>query len=187
MDAVLDSDFAGGADGDPAGALRRGRGGWRQRTTPVRACYLPVACQPVSHLYAALDDLHARRLQYGLLRLRRRAGAVDACAGDAWHPQRLRGRSARARRGGGDVGPAADDPVDHHPDAQAAHDGGAAVSAELACRRPARHRRHYRLRRNLTEAAALGLGVVIVIWTLTPIYNMVAVAEAFGIPVEIVS
>jgi len=61
------------------------------------------------------------------------------------------------------------------------------VSAELACRRPARHRRRYRLRRNLTEAAALGLGVVIVIWTLTPIYNMVAVAEAFGIPVEIVS
>ena len=55
------------------------------------------------------------------------------------------------------------------------------MSAELACRRPARHRRHYRLRRNLTEAAALGLGVVIVIWTLTPIYNMVAVAlESHG-------
>jgi len=55
------------------------------------------------------------------------------------------------------------------------------VSAELAYGRPVRHRRRYRLRRNLTEAAALGLGVVIVIWTLTPIYNMVAVAlESHG-------
>jgi multiple sugar transport system permease protein len=55
------------------------------------------------------------------------------------------------------------------------------VSAELAYGRPVQHRRRYRLRRNLTEAAALGLGVVIVIWTLTPIYNMVAVAlESHG-------
>ena len=55
------------------------------------------------------------------------------------------------------------------------------MSAELAYGRPVRHRRRYRLRRNLTEAAALGLGVVIVIWTLTPIYNMVAVAlESHG-------
>ena len=55
------------------------------------------------------------------------------------------------------------------------------MSAELAYGRPVRHQRRYRLRRNLTEAAALGLGVVIVIWTLTPIYNMVAVAlESHG-------
>ena len=55
------------------------------------------------------------------------------------------------------------------------------MSAELAYGRPVQHRRRYRLRRNLTEAAALGLGVVIVIWTLTPIYNMVAVAlESHG-------
>ena len=55
------------------------------------------------------------------------------------------------------------------------------MSAELPYSRPVRHRRRYRLRRNLTEAAALGLGVVIVIWTLTPIYNMVAVAlESHG-------
>jgi multiple sugar transport system permease protein len=50
------------------------------------------------------------------------------------------------------------------------------VSAELADTRPVQRRPRYRLRRNLTEAAAIGLGVVIVIWTLTPIYNMVAVA-----------
>jgi multiple sugar transport system permease protein len=50
------------------------------------------------------------------------------------------------------------------------------VSAELADTRPVQRRPRYRLRRDLTEAAAIGLGVVIVIWTLTPIYNMVAVA-----------
>ena len=53
------------------------------------------------------------------------------------------------------------------------------MSAEPTCGRP--FRRRYRLLRNLKEAAALGLGVVIVIWTLTPIYNMVAVAlESHG-------
>ena len=50
------------------------------------------------------------------------------------------------------------------------------MSAELADSRPVRRRPRYRLRRNLTEAAAMGLGAVIVVWTLTPIYNMVAVA-----------
>ncbi len=50
------------------------------------------------------------------------------------------------------------------------------MSAELADTRQVRRRPRYRLRRNLTEAAAIGLGAVIVIWTLTPIYNMVAVA-----------
>ncbi|HEY7242918.1 MAG TPA: carbohydrate ABC transporter permease [Xanthobacteraceae bacterium] len=50
------------------------------------------------------------------------------------------------------------------------------MNAELAYSRPARHRRRYRLRRSLTEAAALALGVMILIWTLTPIYNMIAVA-----------
>jgi len=40
-----------------------------------------------------------------------------------------------------------------------------------AIRRP-----NYRLRRNLTEAAALAVGVVVLIWTLVPIYNIVMVA-----------
>src|ERR1700674_4846845 len=41
---------------------------------------------------------------------------------------------------------------------------------------PLRPRPRYRLRRNLGEAAALALGVVVLIWTLTPIYNIVMVA-----------
>jgi multiple sugar transport system permease protein len=40
-----------------------------------------------------------------------------------------------------------------------------------AIRRP-----NYRLRRNLTEAVALAVGAVVLIWTLVPIYNIVMVA-----------
>jgi len=39
-----------------------------------------------------------------------------------------------------------------------------------------RRRPNYRLRRKLSEGAALGFAVVLVIWTLTPLYNMVAVS-----------
>ena len=41
---------------------------------------------------------------------------------------------------------------------------------------PHRRSRRYRLRRRLNEAAALTLGVVVVIWTLAPLYNMVMVS-----------
>jgi multiple sugar transport system permease protein len=55
------------------------------------------------------------------------------------------------------------------------------VSAVLMDARPVRRRPRYRLRRNLSEAAALALGVVVLIWTLTPIYNIVIVAlESHG-------
>ncbi len=62
--------------------------------------HLPAARQPLSGLHPALDDLHARRLHHGYFRHRRRAGELDACAGDARHPRRLRPRPATARRGG---------------------------------------------------------------------------------------
>jgi multiple sugar transport system permease protein len=45
------------------------------------------------------------------------------------------------------------------------------IDGKLAGRRP-----NYRLRRSLTEAAALALAVVVLIWTLVPIYNIVIVA-----------
>jgi multiple sugar transport system permease protein len=42
-------------------------------------------------------------------------------------------------------------------------------------------RPRYRLRRNLKEAAAVALAVMLLVWTLTPIYNMVMVAlESHG-------
>jgi len=49
------------------------------------------------------------------------------------------------------------------------------VSAELTDGRPVRRPR-YRLRRNLSEAGAMALGFAVLIWTLTPIYNIVMVA-----------
>jgi multiple sugar transport system permease protein len=55
------------------------------------------------------------------------------------------------------------------------------VSAVLIDDRPVRRRRNYRVRRNLAEAAAMALGVVVLIWTLTPIYNIVMVSlESHG-------
>jgi multiple sugar transport system permease protein len=53
------------------------------------------------------------------------------------------------------------------------------VSVERIERRPRQPR--YRLRKNLGEAAARALAVVVLIWTLTPIYNIVMVAlESHG-------
>jgi multiple sugar transport system permease protein len=51
------------------------------------------------------------------------------------------------------------------------------LEARSAQARPAAARRvNYRLRRALTEAAAVGIGILIVIWSVAPIYNMVMVA-----------
>jgi multiple sugar transport system permease protein len=55
------------------------------------------------------------------------------------------------------------------------------VSVEPMDALPVRRRPRYRLRRNLSEAAALAFAVVVLIWTLTPIYNIVMVAlESHG-------
>jgi multiple sugar transport system permease protein len=50
------------------------------------------------------------------------------------------------------------------------------VSVAVLEGRRARPSRRYRLRRRLGQAAALGLSVLILIWTLAPIYNIVMVA-----------
>jgi multiple sugar transport system permease protein len=50
------------------------------------------------------------------------------------------------------------------------------MSAPTADARTTVRRRRHRLRRNLSEAAAIGLALVLVVWTLAPIYNMVFVA-----------
>jgi multiple sugar transport system permease protein len=50
------------------------------------------------------------------------------------------------------------------------------VSAEVRVGPPARRKPNYRLRSFLVEAASIALGVVLVIWSVTPIYNMVMVA-----------
>ena len=50
------------------------------------------------------------------------------------------------------------------------------MTAESIAGRPVRRLPRYRLRRNLNQASALAVAVLVLIWTLAPIYNMVAVA-----------
>ena len=50
------------------------------------------------------------------------------------------------------------------------------MTVEIAGGSTLRRLPRYRLRRNLKEAAALGVAVLVLVWTLAPIYNMVAVA-----------
>jgi two-component system, cell cycle response regulator DivK len=52
------------------------------------------------------------------------------------------------------------------------------VSVALANTRT-RRRPNYRLRRNLTEAAAIALALLLMVWTLAPIYNMIESASTF--------
>src|SRR5437867_11698250 len=181
MDAVLDADLARGPDGDSARDPRHRPGRRRDRSARVRLHHVSAARQPLPDLHAALDDFPARRLQRRHLRLRRRAGELDARAGDARHPQRLRDRPPAPRRGGRDVGAAAGDPAGDRPDAQAPYRGGAAMStitadARLSSRALTRAHSPVRRRRYLRNAGTLVLSGVIVVWTLAPIYNMVLIS-----------
>src|SRR6266498_3486797 len=182
MDAVLDADLARGPDGDPARDPRLRQGRRRDRGARVRPHHLSPARQPLPDLHAALDDFPARRLQRRHVRLRRRPRELDARAGDARHPQRLRDRSPAPGRGGRDVGAAAGDPAGDRPDAQAPHRGGAAMSTIAADARLApsraltRTRRAVRRRRYLSNAGVLVLSVMLLVWTLAPIYNMMLIS-----------
>src|SRR6185437_2555748 len=93
---------------------------------------------------------------------------------DAGHPLCLHRGTAAAGRGGGDVGAAAADPAGDPVDAEAADVGGSAMSATVAPRRHSRLR--YRMNRWTVEAASIVLGVVLVVWSVTPIYNMIVIA-----------
>ena len=46
----------------------------------------------------------------------------------------------------------------------------------IAPAHPLPMRRRYRLRRLLTEAGSVMLGIAILIWSLTPVYNMLLIA-----------
>jgi multiple sugar transport system permease protein len=51
------------------------------------------------------------------------------------------------------------------------------MSAAVDLSQPLRlARRRYRLRRTLTEAGSVMLGVVLLIWSLMPVYNMLLIA-----------
>src|SRR5713101_4806279 len=181
MDTVLDADLARRADGDPARDPRLRQGRRRDRGARVRPHHLSAARQPLPDLHAALDDFPARRLQRRHVHLRRRPRELDARAGDARHPRRLRDRSSAPRRGGRDDGAAVGDPASDRPDAQAPHRGGAAMStiaaeARLSSRAVSRAHSAVRRRRYLNNAGTLVLSVMLVVWSIAPIYNMVLIS-----------
>src|SRR5207302_1395532 len=160
----------------------RGKSGRRDRAAPVPPRHLPAARQSLFGADPAGDDLSARRFQLGLLRDRRRASQLDASPGDARHSRRLRSGPAAARRRAGYVGAAVADPLGDHPDAPPETLGGTAVTTTTAdvtrrasaSDRPAeRMRRVARRWRYATNTGAAFLSVVLVAWTLIPLYNMV--------------
>src|SRR4029077_12172851 len=116
------------------------------------------------------------------------AGDVHRGARHSRHSLRIHARAAPARRGGRDVRVARADPACDHSDATVASVGGPAMSTTTADRRATRrvasasaHRRIasplvYRLQRFGVEAMCLALGFILVVWSLTPIYNMWKIA-----------
>src|SRR4029077_15046528 len=117
----------------------------------------------VPGLHHALHHLGAGRFQRRALHLRRRAGAVDACARDPGHSQRIRiGRSQTGHGDGADgaalAGPAGD-PADASVAAQRGHD----MSAR-------------RRTRPIDRIGVSLLSAVLLVWTLLPIYNIIRVS-----------
>ena len=90
-------------------------------------------------------------------------------AGHAGHPQRVPGRQSVSGHGDGDVGAAAADPAGDHADAQArdaprcSYERRGRVGGPDAAAR-------------LHTAGQVLIGLVILIWTVLPLYNMVEVA-----------
>jgi multiple sugar transport system permease protein len=133
-------------------------------------CFVHVTFPLLANLYllgTLLSTLDSWQIHDRLSRLGRGAGGSDARAGDARIPLRLRYRQAGARHRGGAVGPPGADPDCDRIDAQAPDERGGAMSVALAL--PQRARRRYRLRRVLPEAGSVMLGIIILIWSLTPV------------------
>src|SRR5919109_1205432 len=174
VDAVLDRRLSRRPNGHSPGRLRRGRGRWRRRCSPLRPRHASAAGEPLSRLHPAVHDLGDGRVHHRVFRFRWRTGVVHGRPRDARLPVCVRRRQPGARRRDGHVGAPAPGPRRHHADARAADEGRAAVS--VAMRSGGRVHRRIRLRRLLTEASAITLGIVLVVWTMTPVYNMLLIA-----------
>ena len=119
-----------------------------------------------------------RRLYDCLSRIGRRAGEFNASAGDPRFRLRLRGRQPGSRRRRGDVGAAGADPDRDHADAPVASERDPTMTAALADHATPlrRTRRRRQLRRTLAKAGSIILGIVLLIWSLLPVYNMLMIA-----------
>src|SRR5262249_12614098 len=145
-----------------------------RRVPPICPCHLPADGKPLPRLYAALDPLDTRRLHHSLSGLGRGPSGFHRSASHARLPVRLRSGQARAWRRGGYVRAPIAYPDRDFIDAQAADKRDAAMSIVVASSRRAHW--NYRLRRRLTEAGSIMLGLVLLVWSLLPIYNMLLIA-----------
>src|SRR5262249_7841819 len=100
-----------------------------------------------------------------------RARAHHGGAGDVRLSPGVRLWPSGARRGSNDLGFAADDPSRHPPDPAPAQDGGAAMTGRAAA-----SSRHRRARRWAGGPAVGVFGVVLLVWTLLPVYNMLLIS-----------
>src|SRR4029453_11288767 len=141
----------------------RGRGSrLRQPAAEIQVRDPAADGRDVPGLHHALHDLGAGRFQRRALHLRRRAGAVDACAGDARHPQRLRTGRSPSRHGDGADGAAPADPAGDPADAPAAAQRGHDMTAQ-------------RRGRVIDSIGVWLLSAVLLVWRLLPIYNIIRV------------
>src|SRR4029077_12069553 len=117
----------------------------------------------VPGLHHALHHLGAGRFQRRALHLRRRAGAVDACARAPGHPQRIRAGRSRTWHGDGADGAALADPAGDPADAPVAAQRGHDMTAQ-------------RRDRVIGSIGVWLLSAGLLVWTLLPIYNIIRVS-----------
>ena len=160
----------------PAGALRGSRGGWCHWSAPIRARDPAADGEPVHRVRTARYHLRPRRLQLDVFCLRWRASHVHGSSRHSRHPVCLHHRVAASWRRHRHDRLAGAHTTGLHTDAQAPDERGAVVSVTVAGTRRRQSKLHYRLHRYAVEGACMLLGFAIVIWSLTPIYNMVVIA-----------
>src|SRR4029079_15914497 len=121
----------------------------------------------VPGLHHALHHLGAGRFLRRALHLRRRAGAVDACARALRDPQRVRTGRSQAGHGDGADGAAPADPAGDPADASVAAQRGHDMTAQ---------RPNHAFDRAITSVGVWLLSAVLLVWTLLPIYNIIRVS-----------
>src|SRR5215831_12849475 len=180
--AVLDPGVHRRAARDPAGDLRGGGDRRRGGRAPVPARRPPASRQHLRRLHAARDAVDGGRLHHGDPGFDGCTGPDQRRAGHARHTLRLRRRATGARRGRGHGCPAAPGAAGADPDAPPACKRDGAVSLATpryglpaAWWRFASWRPHRR-RRLLAESAAWTLGLLLLLWSLLPTYNMLLIA-----------